>query len=341
MNNSNINFTGEQESNEYAIAYEYFKKIPYKTTLHAFFNKDQFLTLIENKNIELINQETEIIPFDEENIKTEYKFIKIISNNSDIFISFFMEDDTEDISGIKIYHNDIIEEFLEDVDECRISHQEEIVKDNILSIRDGMLEIDPIHYDHQEDIDMFYSKNSFKKVKKLLRNMSNIRNNITILCGERGTGKTQLLKHIANNSDRLTIFIPNNLVDHSINNPEFINLISRYGSVLLMIDDCEFMTNSQYSKMNYFTSNVIQMTESILSEKNNIHLILTFNTKRKDVDQNLLDCNSIYDVIEIDHLSSEEANDLREHLRMKKLDRPGKLRDVLKKQIKNKVNFGL
>jgi putative ribosome biogenesis GTPase RsgA len=45
---------------------------------------------------------------------------------------------------------------------------------------------------------------------------------LSVLWGERGTGKTSIINYLADKLDRIVIFIPNNLIEHTINNPDFM-----------------------------------------------------------------------------------------------------------------------
>lgn len=338
---TDIQVTTDKDQNDILIVTEKMGKIPNITTIHSIIDHDKFIEILEKLGkYSIMQKNSEVIPFSDDIIINENTLINI--NN--FYLTYYLDDFAGKINGVKIFYDeksdvtDIINHFTDTEQDEEI----EISKDNILVMRDNILNLDNMFYDIDKDtFDIFYNTETSKSIKKLRKNIDNKKNKITIFCGDRGLGKTNATKFVINNTDRVSIFIPNNLVDHSINNPDFMTLATRYGKVLLIIDDVEFLTNSQFSKMNYFTSNLIQLTESLMSEQWDIHILLVFNTQKNMIDQNLLDCNSLENVIEFSPLTTEQANELRDHLNLKQGKQGGRLRDVIrnKKIKKNKVGL--
>jgi hypothetical protein len=104
------------------------------------------------------------------------------------------------------------------------------------------------------------------------------------------------------------------MVDLTINGPEFKNFVKKFEKLLIVIDDCEFMSNNQLIRMNPFSNNIIQLVDGFLSDNLNLQVILIFNDLEEDIDENILDCNSLLDVIEVDDLDSELATELSKNL---------------------------
>jgi len=288
---------------------------------------------------------SDIVTLKDDYIENIKYFVKL---NDGIWITYISIDGYEkkfdsDIQIIyDVNHIVVVSELVKEISsESSVDGEVDIDRENLLCLKEGSLETEPMvtHSDF-ENTHLFYTKKVYTKMKKLVKSLSVEDSGISILCGVRGTGKTNCLKYISNKTDELSIFIPNNLLDHSINNPEFRNLISRYPKVVLFIDDCEFITNSQFSKMNYFTSNVIQMTDSMVDT--NIHIVLTFNEQIDKIDQNILDSNHVRNVIEFGKLSILECSDLRAHLEIKKkVESEMILRDVININKHKKSHIGL
>ena len=133
----------------------------------------------------------------------------------------------------------------------------------------------------------------------------------------------------------MSIYIPINLIEQSINNPEFINFIKKYESCLLIVDDCEFLYS--FGKNNFFSSNIIQLIDGFFSDELNLQIILLFNSCKEEIDNCLLDSNNIIDVIEFDLLDSKTATDLSESIgKDRKFKDDVKLIEVLNNKKKTK-----
>jgi hypothetical protein len=68
------------------------------------------------------------------------------------------------------------------------------------------------------------------------------------------------------------------------------------------------------SKINPFTNNILQLVDGFLSDNLNLQIILLFNEIEEDLDNDLLDSNSLIDVLEITNLDAEIATDLSKNL---------------------------
>jgi predicted AAA+ superfamily ATPase len=69
----------------------------------------------------------------------------------------------------------------------------------------------------------------------LLKRLKKCDKGLGILVGDRGTGKTSMISHISNKLDRVVIFIPNNMIDHTINNPEFGKFLRRFNRPIIVV----------------------------------------------------------------------------------------------------------
>ena len=63
-----------------------------------------------------------------------------------------------------------------------------------------------------------------------------------------------------------------------------------------------------------FSNNIMIFVDGFLSDNLNLLVILIFNDLEEDIDENILDCNSLLDVIEVDDLDSELATELSKNL---------------------------
>ena len=172
---------------------------------------------------------------------------------------------------------------------------------NTIGLSLNGLEIEPIslHNIDLDNVDNYYNSDTFRRVEKAVKQIKKADKGLTVLYGERGSGKTSIINYISSKLDRIVIFIPNNMIDHTINNPEFRKFIKKYDKPVLVLDDCEIAFTDNYGRPNVFTSNLLQMIDGFLSDSINCNIVTIFNIDdEEEIDPSLLDCNNLIDVIE-------------------------------------------
>ncbi len=142
-----------------------------------------------------------------------------------------------------------------------------------------------------------------------------------------------MIGYVAGKLDRIAIYIPGSMVDHTINNPEFRKFVKKYERPLLIIDDCESLVGDPYVRQSPFTANVLQLVDGFLSDTVNANVVLIFNEEDEDaIDPALLDCNGLLEVVEFSSLSEQEATELAKHLGRKHSKGSARMIDVVKKK---------
>ncbi len=319
MNFTKINIHDDNyELNDFLIIFEKFGERPNKIVIHDTFTGKDFESLIKAK---IVNKLTEYIPSEDDYLLNQKV---LVSLNDDIYCSYVLIDMMSEnclVSDvIFFYKNESDEEFIEkiisEICNCVIDYEKDTInKFNTMSLTSNSIELEPFSVDVDSiEIEGRYNEDTIKKAEKLQKKIRKSNKGLSVLCGDRGVGKTTLAKHICSKIDRMTIFIPNNMVDLTINGPEFKNFIKKFEKLLIVIDDCEFMSNNQLIRMNPFSNNIIQLVDGFLSDNLNLQVILIFNDLEEDIDENILDCNSLLDVIEVDDLDSELATELSKNL---------------------------
>jgi hypothetical protein len=129
------------------------------------------------------------------------------------------------------------------------------------------------------------------------------------------------------------------MIEHTINNPEFRRFIKKYDRPIIVLDDCDMLFNDIY-KTNPITNNILQMVDGFLADTMNVNIIALFNTDTEDdIEEELLDCNSLIDVIEFELLSVDESNELAKHLESnKKYKNKTRVIDIIKKRSSNEAS---
>ncbi len=316
MNFLKINVNDDdQEINDFLIIFDKFGKRPNKVIIHDTFSGSLFKDVIKFD----INADefrlTELIPNENGYLTNEKISIEI---DKDIWCSFIIinkESESHIISEVCFYYKetsqyDIVDEIIKKLSECVIDYGEDSIdKFNTISISESGLEIEPISLNF-ENMEEKFNTNTLKKIDKIQKKIKKMNKGITIFTGDKGLGKTEMAKYLSSKIDRMIIFIPNNMIDLTINNPEFKNFIKKFEKTLIVVDDCEFLTTNQFTKHNNFTNNIVQMVDGFLSDILNLQFLLVFNQRMGDIDDELIDCNHLIDVVEFDLLNKDTATDL-------------------------------
>lgn len=322
----NLNFqSDDNQINDFLVVCEKFNQRPHRLAIHETYIGSSFQNSINNLENLYENHFTEMIPQDDDYIQNQrtlrqvsecifISYLEIDKNNEDFVISeiIFYYKNVNDVEKIQ----QIIQELSDFVIDFADSNTHKI---NYLSVKEGALSLEPIIYQQDDNIELFYNNDTFSKVQKLIKKIKKSDTGISILYGENGNGKSQLSKWICNSVDEISIYIPLNLIEQSINNPEFKNFIKKWGKVLLVIDDCDFLFNPIFGRTNYFAQNLLQIVDGLFTDVCQVHALLVFNTpSEEDIDEYLIESNSIIDLIEVSELNQEQSNELAEHLNSKK-----------------------
>lgn len=348
--NINVN-KDDSHINDFLYCWSNFGSRPNKITLYNTYSTSSFNTLISEMVVER-NVFTEVIPSDESFVINDKMFAKI---DDGLYLSYIIIDRNQENSIIneitflyKDYDIDFkkIQDIIKKLNECLVDFCEEQGNNvNTISISQNGLEIEPMD-NHKIDIDnieLYYSSSTLKDIDKLSKNIKKSDKGLSILYGERGNGKTSVVNYIASKLDRIVIFIPNNMIEHTINNPEFRKFLKKYSKPVIVIDDCEMLFNEAFTKSNIFVNNLLQMVDGFLSDSIEVNIIAIFNVDDdEEIDHSLLECNNLIDSIKFDKLSNDEANELSKHLgHDKNYKNKTKLIDIIKKRkTKDTIDIG-
>ncbi len=328
-------------SNEFLIISSKLGKVPNRVVLHEEFIGVDFLEEVGEES-DIISS-CEVIPKDDGYLINERILSKI---GEDIWCSYLKLDRDSDnfiINNVCFYYGSGNEVFtiIERLTECSIEKESNPSdhKINNLIVSSGILDVDPVHYEDVQ-IKEYHQKKIQKDILSVISYIEKDDRGITILRGPRGSGKTYLSRFISQNSDSTSVSIPLNLIDLTINNPEFKNFLKRFRKSLIIIDDCEY--NYSFNKTrSYLTGNILQAVETIDS---NIHFILIFNVNGDyEIDDDLTNSHKLLKTIELDLLSPSEANDLSKKLGhdIDYNDNVSLSRVILGKKIGSKGRIGL
>lgn len=317
--NININ-KDDSDINNFLFCWHKFLSRPNKIIIHNTYSTNLFKKVISKYSKEE-NNLTEIIPTDEDLVINEKIFIEI--NIDEIYCSYVVIDrdhESSIVSEISFFYLkesnfDKIDKIIEELNSAILDFCEsESNKINTISITQNGLEIEAVEFKiDSENFNKYYNKNTSKDINKLLKDIKKSDKGLSILYGERGTGKTSIIKYIADKLDRILIFIPNSMIELTINNSEFRKFLKRYDRPVIVIDDCEMLFNEFFNKSNMFTNNLLQMVDGFLSDEIGVNIIAIFNVDSdSEIDHSLLECNNLLRIIPFEYLTADESTDLSE-----------------------------
>jgi hypothetical protein len=316
----NLNITKDDYNlNDFIYCWDKFGGRPNRIVIHNTYSTKLFNKVMESIILDK-NVFTEVIPDSEEVIINDKILAKLDEN---CYLSYVIADrnmDNSFIDSITFYYDggyERITDILEELNDCILDYcEDDSNKLNTIGLSVNGLEIEPINMKEENDnIDLFYNSATFKGITKSIKGIKKADKGLTIFYGPRGTGKTSIINHVASKLDRIVIFIPSSMIEHTINNPEFRKFIKKYEKPILVVDDCEMFFGDIYSKSSIFSNNVLQMVDGFLSDTMNANLILIMNIDDEDeIDPSLLECNNLIEVVEFTNLTVEESNDLAKSL---------------------------
>jgi len=347
-NKININVNkDDQIINDYLFCWAELGLRPSKIIIYKNYGIDLYLNFL-SKNTTIQSVSKDIIPLDENDIINERYFLKV---DDFVWVSFNIFDALSEEPFIgevaMYYHSDSqpkVDELITQFDEYYLEDpiEEQFSQSNLFSLsisQNGFdLETIKINETNLENIDYYYNDEVFREVNKLSKKIKNTDKGLSIIYGERGTGKTSLINYISNkNKNKNFIFIPTTFFDLSINNPEFRMFIKKHPNSVIVLDDCEIYFSDLYSKSNIFTNNLLQIIDGLDSDQLNINLLLVLNCdKEQDIDPHLIESNNLLSILEVDYLEKNKVMELSKFLgKNKKTKESVKLINVLKNKIKH------
>lgn len=138
---------------------------------------------------------------------------------------------------------------------------------------------------------------------------------LNILHGLPGTGKTTYIKYLcyklAKENKRVIYLSPN--ITSVLSSPQFISYLDLFKNAIVIIEDAESILINSNNRSQALT-NILNITDGILSDIYNIHFIFTFNTDIKNIDEALLRKGRLNLKYEFKELSADKAEKLSKKL---------------------------
>lgn len=138
-------------------------------------------------------------------------------------------------------------------------------------------------------------------------------NRLTILYGPAGTGKTNWIKNYIQNWEGEVIFVPPALAP-SISEPDFVSFMKDHTGSLLILEDAEDVMRPRNEGGGTATSNLLNLTDGIMSTFLNLKIIASHNNDKSWIDKALRRKGRCYTEYEFGKLSIDKTQKLCESM---------------------------
>jgi hypothetical protein len=186
---------------------------------------------------------------------------------------------------------------------------------NIISLSGGSLDLKTLAITPTKlDINLYYN-DDFLAVHNTISERLTKENDkgIVLLHGLPGTGKTTYLRYLIGNLKKKVMFVSPSVAGNLMN-PEFMDLLLDNPNSILVIEDAEnIIMDRRYSSQSS-VSNLLNISDGLLSDCLNVQIICTFNSELHLVDNALLRKGRLIARYEFGKLETVKAQALAKHL---------------------------
>lgn len=157
--------------------------------------------------------------------------------------------------------------------------------------------------------------NDFKDMYKNLLSFLNERESgLAVLYGTAGSGKTSFIKALISSLDKQFILVTTAIAAHMAE-PEFIAFMMENKDSIFILEDCEqVLMSREENRFGGAISNILNMSDGLMSDIFNIKFICTFNTDIENIDEALLRPGRCFVNYEFKPLCKEKTTSLLKSL---------------------------
>jgi hypothetical protein len=160
--------------------------------------------------------------------------------------------------------------------------------------------------------DLFYGeKFPHEKMHKFV---TDVTDNLMLIHGDPGTGKSNYIKHLITNSKKKVIYIPPSMLS-VISSPGFVTFMMENRNSILLIEDAEEVLSVD---RNSATNNLLGLTDGFLKDSLGLKVIATFNCNIGKIDPALMRKGRMYLEYKFDRLTVDECRNLATFLKIER-----------------------
>lgn len=201
---------------------------------------------------------------------------------------------------------------------------------NIISLSNNYLDLKTLSIKPTTlDIDLYYN-DDFKVIDAVIKERLTKENDkgIVLLHGLPGTGKTTYLRYLIGNLKKKVMFVSPSVAGNLMN-PEFMDLLLDNPNAVLVIEDAENIIMDRRYSSHSSVSNLLNISDGLLSDCLNVQIICTFNSELGLIDNALLRKGRLIARYEFGKLSVDKARKLNDHLGLKNtINKPMSLAEI-------------
>lgn len=164
------------------------------------------------------------------------------------------------------------------------------------------------------NLDLYYEDDFLPVHQTILRRLNKKDDKgIVLLHGLPGTGKTTYLRYLIGKVKKRVLFIPPDLASQ-IANPELVRLLVDNPNCVLVIEDAETLLMQRQSGQDSAVSNLLNISDGLLSDFLNVQIVCTFNNHASLVDTAIIRKGRLIASYDFHKLSVKKSQQLSRHL---------------------------
>lgn len=206
----------------------------------------------------------------------------------DLFVYLFPQDNVVGILYDSNIKKDILNNLIALIRSCPeakdLMNKVYIIVSDVDGLRLDHFKMDPykvdLHLNYEDDFSQVHET----IIERLHKEKDK---GLVLLHGKPGTGKTTYLRHLISQTTKRVIYVSPDFAE-VIASPTFMGLLINYPDSILVIEDAENIIEQRKGGKSVAVSNLLNISDGLLSDCLNIQLICSFNNDINKIDSALL-----------------------------------------------------
>lgn len=213
-------------------------------------------------------------------------------------------------------HNEYLPLITDLMQKCRSKERKKEFEINLITRGSYGLELTTMDIKKTKlNLDLMYNDDFAEIDKEICKRLNTKKDKgIVLLHGLPGTGKTTYIRNLIGRVKKKILFLPPGIAGH-ITDPDFVNILIENPDSIVIIEDAENIIMDRSMSGDSSVSNLLNISDGLLSDFLNVQLICTFNTHISKVDSALLRKGRLIAKYEFGKLSIAKAQKLSDTLK--------------------------